>query len=96
MTAPTGVILLYMGGPETLADVKPFLRELFSDRDLIQLPGGRLLQRPFALLISTLRAPKVMAHTRTNKTHATAPLRCATPAQPVNTLSSGQARGVQR
>ena len=51
-----------MGGPETLADVKPFLRELFSDRDLIQLPGGRLLQRPFALLISTLRAPKVMGY----------------------------------
>lgn len=62
MSSPTGVILLYMGGPETLVDVKPFLRELFSDRDLIQLPGGRLLQRPFALLISTLRAPKVMGY----------------------------------
>ncbi len=56
---PTGVILLYMGGPVTVADVKPFLRELFSDRDLIQLPGGALLQRPFALLISALRASKV-------------------------------------
>ena len=60
--SPTGVILLYMGGPETLADVRPFLRELFSDRDLIQLPGGRLLQRPFALLISRLRAPKVTGY----------------------------------
>ena len=57
--APTGVILLYMGGPATVADVRPFLRELFSDRDLIQLPGGALLQRPFALLISALRAPRV-------------------------------------
>jgi len=62
LTSPTGVILLYMGGPQTLADVRPFLRELFSDRDLIQLPGGRLLQGPFALLISRLRAPKVMGY----------------------------------
>ncbi len=57
--ARIGVCLLYMGGPATLDEVKPFLRELFSDRDLIRLPGGSLLQLPFARLISTLRAPKV-------------------------------------
>jgi ferrochelatase len=56
---PIGVCLLYMGGPRDLDAVEPFLLELFSDRDLIRLPGGRLLQRPLALLISSLRAPKV-------------------------------------
>lgn len=56
---PLGVCLLYMGGPRSLDEVEPFLRELFSDRDLIRLPGGRLLQRPFARLIARLRAPRV-------------------------------------
>jgi protoporphyrin/coproporphyrin ferrochelatase len=54
-----GVCLLYMGGPESLEAVQPFLRQLFADRDLIRLPGGAALQRPFAWLISRLRAPKV-------------------------------------
>ncbi len=58
-TSPIGVFLLYMGGPATLADVKPFLRHLFSDRELIRLPGGSLLQKPFARLISAIRAPRV-------------------------------------
>lgn len=39
--------------------VRPFLYNLFADRDLIQLPAGALLQKPFAFLISRLRAPKV-------------------------------------
>jgi len=55
----TGVCLLYMGGPTSLEEVEPFLRELFSDRELIRLPGGRWLQRPFAAMVSRLRAPKV-------------------------------------
>jgi len=48
-----------MGGPSSLEEVEPFLHQLFSDRELIRLPGGALLQRPFARLISHLRAPKV-------------------------------------
>lgn len=48
-----------MGGPDSLKAVRPFLYQLFSDRDLIQLPAGALLQKPFAALISLLRAPKV-------------------------------------
>jgi len=58
-TGGTGVCLLYMGGPESLEQVEPFLLELFSDRDLIRLPGGRLLQGAFARLISRRRAPRV-------------------------------------
>lgn len=56
---PTGLVLLNMGGPDSLRAVRPFLYNLFSDRDLIQLPAGALLQKPFALMISLLRAPKV-------------------------------------
>ena len=56
---PTGLVLLNMGGPDSLRAVRPFLYKLFSDRDLIQLPAGALLQKPFAFMISVLRAPKV-------------------------------------
>ena len=56
---PTGLVLLNMGGPDSLRAVRPFLYNLFSDRDLIQLPAGALLQKPFAFMISLLRAPKV-------------------------------------
>ena len=48
-----------MGGPDSLSAVRPFLYQLFSDRELIRLPAGALLQKPFAALISLLRAPKV-------------------------------------
>ncbi|KAF5936109.1 hypothetical protein HYC85_027238 [Camellia sinensis] len=54
-----GVLLLNLGGPETLHDVQPFLFNLFADPDIIRLPRVfRFLQRPLAQLISVLRAPK--------------------------------------
>ncbi|KAI3724716.1 hypothetical protein L2E82_36503 [Cichorium intybus] len=54
-----GVLLLNLGGPETLHDVQPFLYNLFADPDIIQLPRlFRFLQRPLAQLISTLTVPK--------------------------------------
>ncbi|MHB8707666.1 MAG: ferrochelatase [Desulfuromonadales bacterium] len=56
---PIGLVVLNMGGPDSLSAVRPFLYQLFSDRELIRLPAGALLQKPFAALISTLRAPKV-------------------------------------
>lgn len=59
---PTGVCLLYMGGPSSLEEVQPFLDHLFSDRELIQLPGGRWLQKPLAKLISKFRASKVQQY----------------------------------
>lgn len=52
-----GVVLLNMGGPETLEDVQPFLYNLFSDRDIIQL-GPRLFQKVIARFIARKRAPK--------------------------------------
>ena len=61
---PTALILLNMGGPDSLAAVKPFLYNLFSDRELIQLPAGALLQKPFAKLLSHFRAKKVVENYR--------------------------------
>ncbi|HJQ71230.1 MAG TPA: ferrochelatase [Blastocatellia bacterium] len=52
-----GVLLFNLGGPETLADVKPFLYNLFSDPDIIRLPW-RALQKPLAWIISTSRHKK--------------------------------------
>lgn len=46
-----------MGGPNSPDDVAPFLFNLFSDREIIQL-GPPLLQKPIAWFISRRRAPK--------------------------------------
>lgn len=61
---PTALILLNMGGPDSLEAIEPFLYQLFSDRDLIQLPAGSLLQKPFARLISHFRAKRVRENYR--------------------------------
>nr|XP_027102413.1 ferrochelatase-2, chloroplastic-like [Coffea arabica] len=54
-----GVLLLNLGGPETLEDVQPFLFNLFADPDIIRLPRlFRFLQKPLAQFISVVRAPK--------------------------------------
>ncbi|KAL2926232.1 Ferrochelatase-2 chloroplastic [Bienertia sinuspersici] len=54
-----GVLLLNLGGPETLDDVQPFLYNLFADPDIIRLPRlFRFLQKPLAQFISVARAPK--------------------------------------
>ncbi|XP_057851923.2 ferrochelatase-2, chloroplastic isoform X2 [Cryptomeria japonica] len=54
-----GVLLLNLGGPDTLDDVQPFLFNLFSDPDIIRLPRFfRFLQQPLAKFISVFRAPK--------------------------------------
>ena len=55
----TGVVLLNMGGPDSLSAVRPFLANLFSDRELIRLPAAFLTQPLFAWIVSGLRARKV-------------------------------------
>jgi ferrochelatase len=55
----TGIVLLNLGGPDSLKAVRPFLYNLFSDREIIRL-GPSFLQKPLAWMISTLRA----GHTR--------------------------------
>lgn len=61
---PKALVLLNMGGPDSPEAVEPFLYRLFSDRDLIQLPLGALLQKPFARLISHFRAKRVRQNYR--------------------------------
>lgn len=57
----TGVLLLNLGGPEKLEDVRPFLYNLFSDPEIIRLPFP-WLQKPLAWLISTMRSKKSEAN----------------------------------
>lgn len=52
-----GVLLLNMGGPDSLDAVRPFLYNLFSDREIIRL-GPAFLQKPLAALISSVRSSK--------------------------------------
>ena len=52
-----GVLLLNLGGPDRLKDVRPFLYNLFSDPEIIRLPVS-WLQKPLAWIISSLRAKK--------------------------------------
>lgn len=57
-TAPskkTGILLLNMGGPDSLEAVQPFLFNLFSDPDIIKLPLSSVFQKPLAHQISTKR-----------------------------------------
>ncbi len=51
-----GVILLNMGGPDSLEAVEPFLYNLFSDHDIIRIP--RPIQRPVARVIAKVRSKK--------------------------------------
>jgi len=54
----TGVILLNMGGPDSIEAVKPFLQNLFNDP---YIANFGLMQKPLAWLISTLRSSKVIS-----------------------------------
>ena len=55
------VLLLHFGGPQSEGEVEPFLRELFADRDCIQLPLGVLWQGWFARRVARRRAPQTAA-----------------------------------
>lgn len=50
------VVLFNLGGPDSKESIRPFLRNLFSDKAIIDLPA--VFRIPIALLISTFRAPK--------------------------------------
>ena len=55
MTDRVGVVLLNLGGPDTLDAVEPFLYNLFSDPDIIDFPGSFLFRKRLAKLISSRR-----------------------------------------
>ena len=58
-TPRTGVLLLNLGGPDSLDAVEPFLVNLFSDPFLIRLPLRGWLRRKFAQWVAHKRAPHV-------------------------------------
>ena len=60
MGEKTGILLLNLGGPATPEAIRPFLIKLFSDREIIKLPGGPLLQPLFARLIARSRLKGVV------------------------------------
>ncbi len=62
MTSPTGLVLLNLGGPADLASIRPFLEELFADREIIRLPGGALGQKLIARMIVRARLEKVTGY----------------------------------
>jgi ferrochelatase len=51
----TAVVLLNLGGPDSLETVQPFLENLFNDPDIFKIP----FQKTVASYISKKRAPKV-------------------------------------
>jgi protoporphyrin/coproporphyrin ferrochelatase len=70
MSEKLGVVLFNLGGPETLADVRPFLYNLFCDIEIIKPPRRprwlrrlpwQQLQKPLAWLIATTRHKKSSA-----------------------------------
>lgn len=54
------VVLFNLGGPDGPADVRPFLRNLFADRAIIDLPA--VVRLPLAELIAWSRAEKARAN----------------------------------
>jgi ferrochelatase len=60
MAGQTAVLLLQMGGPDSLDAVEPFLLNLFADRDIIKI-GPAFLQPLIARFIVRRRLPKVLS-----------------------------------
>jgi ferrochelatase len=83
MPDKTALLLLQMGGPDSLDAVEPFLLNLFTDRDIIKL-GPALLQPFIARRIVKKRAPKVKGYYREIGGKS-----------PIRELTEAQGRGLQ-
>lgn len=59
MQEKIGVVLLNLGGPDSLEAVEPFLYNLFVDPDIINFPGSFLFRKGLAKLISSKRHPRI-------------------------------------
>ena len=53
------VVLMQLGGPDSLEAVEPFLYNLFVDPDIIDFPFARFAREPLARLVSSTRSRKV-------------------------------------
>lgn len=59
MSEKVGVVLLNLGGPDSLDAVEPFLYNLFRDPDIINFPGSFLVRNWLAKLIASKRHPRI-------------------------------------
>ncbi|HRH45644.1 MAG TPA: ferrochelatase [Pyrinomonadaceae bacterium] len=59
MNEKVGVVLLNLGGPDSLDAVEPFLFNLFNDPEIINFPLSFLFRKRLAKLISSRRAPSI-------------------------------------
>ncbi len=59
MNEKIGVVLLNLGGPDSLDAVEPFLFNLFNDPEIINFPLSFLFRKRLAKLISSRRAPSI-------------------------------------
>lgn len=57
-----GVVLLQLGGPDSLDAVEPFLYNLFRDPDIINFPMSFLFRKRLARIIARKRSPKIREH----------------------------------
>ena len=64
MEEKIGIVLLNLGGPDSLDAVEPFLFNLFSDPDIIDFPLSFLFRKRLAKMISTRRSPGVIEQYR--------------------------------
>jgi ferrochelatase len=58
----TAIVLTNLGGPDSLEAIEPYLYNIFSDPDVIQLPLGFLWQKAWARKIAHRRAPESQAN----------------------------------
>jgi protoporphyrin/coproporphyrin ferrochelatase len=87
-----GVLLLNLGGPEKLEDVRPFLFNLFADPEIIRIPFP-WMQKPLAWLISSLRASKSQENYKT--IGGGSPIRRITEAQAQALTESLKGKGIE-
>lgn len=59
MNNKIAVILLNLGGPNSVTHVKPFLYNLFLDEDIIKVPFRGVFRKGFAYAVSSLRSKSV-------------------------------------
>jgi protoporphyrin/coproporphyrin ferrochelatase len=78
-----GIALLQFGGPDSPAAIRPFLRDLFDDAEILPYPA--VLRKPLAWTIAKFRAP----HVAENYAHMGG-------ASPIGRWTEAQAEGLRR
>lgn len=91
-TEKLGIVLFNLGGPESLADVRPFLYNLFCDAEIIKLPWEGM-RKPLAWFISTFRHKKSSSYYQ--KIGGGSPLRRITDEQGLALSKELSRRGIQ-